>query len=183
MRKRGRPKGAEKTVIGLPRKKSRGSKPVAFLNKPPEDKEKGQSWSSHSLLHDYITVYPHAVILLWFLKPQIANAALAGNIVQQQELNLTSELVPASILDDNVCIESCRKYFSHNAWAAIQRVVDEVRNHPVWYCGRCKLPIHDEEESSIMCNCCLCWFHFTCMSFERAPKSKTWFCRSCYTLS
>ena len=33
MRKRGRPKGANKTVIGLPRKKSRGNKPVSFLYK------------------------------------------------------------------------------------------------------------------------------------------------------
>jgi hypothetical protein len=43
MRKRGRPKGAEKTVIGLTRKKrkSSGSKPLPFLKKHPADKEKG----------------------------------------------------------------------------------------------------------------------------------------------
>ena len=41
LRKRGRPKGAEKTVIGLPRKKHRGNKPVPFAKKQPSDKEKG----------------------------------------------------------------------------------------------------------------------------------------------
>ena len=41
MRKRGRPKGADKTVIGLPKKKYRGDKPLPFITKSPKDKEKG----------------------------------------------------------------------------------------------------------------------------------------------
>ena len=46
LKKRGRPKGAEKTVIGLPsRKKFKGSqirKPVAFLKKIPNNKDEGR---------------------------------------------------------------------------------------------------------------------------------------------
>jgi len=45
MKKRGRPKGAEKTVIGLPRcKKFKGEqirKPVAFLRKTTANREEG----------------------------------------------------------------------------------------------------------------------------------------------
>ena len=41
MMKRGRPKGAEKTVIGLPNKKRKLNKPLTFLKKPPVDREKG----------------------------------------------------------------------------------------------------------------------------------------------
>lgn len=42
MRKRGRPKGAEKTVIGLPRKRHKGmSKPIPFIKKQPIEKDKG----------------------------------------------------------------------------------------------------------------------------------------------
>jgi len=41
MRKRGRPKGADKTVIGLPRKKSRGNRPVSFLYQSAKQKELG----------------------------------------------------------------------------------------------------------------------------------------------
>ena len=45
LRKRGRPKGAEKTVIGLPRcKKFKGDqirKPVAFLKKTTANREEG----------------------------------------------------------------------------------------------------------------------------------------------
>ena len=47
MRKRDRPKGADKTVIGLPRKKSRGSKPVSFLYKGAKQKELGLSVKLH----------------------------------------------------------------------------------------------------------------------------------------
>ena len=45
IKKRGRPKGAEKTVIGLPRRKRfRGDqirKPVSFLKKSPAHREEG----------------------------------------------------------------------------------------------------------------------------------------------
>ncbi len=45
IKKRGRPKGAEKTVIGLPaRKKFKGDqvrKPVSFLRKSPTNKDEG----------------------------------------------------------------------------------------------------------------------------------------------
>ena len=125
--------------------------------------------------------FTSTVILLWFLKPEIVNAAMAGRIVQEEEINMTSELIPASCLDSNVCIVSCRKYFSHSAWAAIQSVVEEMKSHPIWYCGRCKLPIDDDQEDSIICDCCLTWFHFRCVCLKQGPKSKTWFCRYCHT--
>jgi len=46
MKKRGRPKGAQKTIIGLPRRKKKKScpesdKPTAFLRKNPIEKERG----------------------------------------------------------------------------------------------------------------------------------------------
>jgi len=42
MKKRGRPKGIEKTVISLPcHKKTCSDKPMAFLKKQPVDRERG----------------------------------------------------------------------------------------------------------------------------------------------
>jgi len=41
IKKRGRPKGAEKTVIGLPKMKKRSENPLPFLKKLPVDKERG----------------------------------------------------------------------------------------------------------------------------------------------
>ena len=51
MKKRGRPKGAEKTVIGLPRKKNRPDKPVPFLKKLPVDRERGSYQSCLSMVY------------------------------------------------------------------------------------------------------------------------------------
>ena len=41
LKKRGRPKGAEKTVIGLPTKKRKVKSVIPFLKKLPVEKEKG----------------------------------------------------------------------------------------------------------------------------------------------
>ena len=41
VKKRGRPKGGDLTVIGLPKKKKVSSKPVAFLKLHPKDQERG----------------------------------------------------------------------------------------------------------------------------------------------
>ena len=49
IKKKGRPKGAKKTVIGLPRKKKKTDKPTLFFKKHPIEKERGESHS-----HNYI---------------------------------------------------------------------------------------------------------------------------------
>ncbi|XP_065915449.1 uncharacterized protein [Dysidea avara] len=41
MKKRGRPKGGDLTVVGLPKKKKAFNKPVAFLKMHPRDQERG----------------------------------------------------------------------------------------------------------------------------------------------
>ena len=41
MRKKGRPKGAGLTVIGLPKKTGKSQKPVPFIKKSQWDKSKG----------------------------------------------------------------------------------------------------------------------------------------------
>ena len=40
-KKRGRPKGSELTVIGLPKKKHRDDGPVALIKKHPKEKKRG----------------------------------------------------------------------------------------------------------------------------------------------
>ena len=49
VRKRGRPKGADKTVIGLPKRKRPTNKPVPFLRRTPQEREKGLSISFSTL--------------------------------------------------------------------------------------------------------------------------------------
>ncbi|XP_065901369.1 uncharacterized protein [Dysidea avara] len=117
MRKRGRPKGSDKTVIGLPRKKSRGSRPVSFLYKGAKQKE--------------------LVILTWFVDLQIAKDAIDGSrIIEEYDVEMRPEMVSSSCTDENVCLDMCRKYCTREAWAAINSVVSIIQANPTWYCGR-----------------------------------------------
>ena len=52
IRKRDRPKGAEMTIIGLPRKKKKENKPIPFLKKYPTDRE-------NSIMCDSCLVWYH----------------------------------------------------------------------------------------------------------------------------
>ena len=51
MRKRGRPKGTETTVIGLPKRRKRSNKTVPFLKKLPSEREK-----STLSMHVYVVI-------------------------------------------------------------------------------------------------------------------------------
>ena len=81
------------------------------------------------------------------------------------EVGISPEKISVSCLDENVCLESYRKYYKEN---------------PIWYCERCTNPIHDESQASVVCDCCLNWYHFSCLDMKNPPKSKLWFCRKCY---
>ena len=120
------------------------------------------------------------VMLSWFVDSGVAIGALNGDVITEEEVEVRPEKVCASCLDEHVCLKRCRKYFTSDAWLAVEDVVGRLRDNPLWYCGRCSKPIYDEKESSIVCDCCLSWFHFTCVNMKRQPKSREWFCRSCY---
>lgn len=123
------------------------------------------------------------VILAWFVDNKVASDAVNCDvIIQEEDIEVRPEKVSASCLDQNVCLDSCRKYCSKDAWIAIQNVVDVLRKDAVYYCGRCTCPIDDEMQPSLLCDCCLTWYHFKCLNLKNSPKAKTWICRTCYDL-
>ena len=71
-------------------------------------------------------------------------------IIQEEEVEVCPEKVSASCLDENVCLESCRKYCSKDAWMVINSVVDTLQKEVVHYCGRCTCPIYDDTQSSLL---------------------------------
>ena len=78
MRKRGRPKGADKTVIGLPKKKCKGNNPQPFLKMSPKDREKGMITSNHFEIALLICILLFVAILSWFVDPEVAVCAING---------------------------------------------------------------------------------------------------------
>ena len=63
MMKRGRPKGAEKTVVGLPNKKRKLNKPLTFLKKLPVDREKGMWPLTACLMIN--NIFSHFALVCW----------------------------------------------------------------------------------------------------------------------
>ena len=68
-------------------------------------------------------------------------------------------------------LESCRKYFTQDAWNVLQALVKVIRKRPSWYCGRqCTCQTKDETQSSVICESCLTWFYFSCLSLRQPPN-------------
>ena len=54
--------------------------------------------------------------MLWFVESDIAESALAGKLIEEQEVETRPERVSPSCLDENVCLRSIQKYFTHEGW-------------------------------------------------------------------
>ena len=177
IRKRGRPKGAETTVIGLPKRRKVVDRPLPFLKKLPYEREKSKI---HSLviiqsLHWFI------VILQWFVDEAVAEAALSHRIlVEEDAVEIRPEKVTPACLEPQVCVDVCRKYFTKDGWLMVKDVMATIESDPLWYCGRCSRQIFDETQSSIQCDSCLFWYHFNCIGINTQPKREVWFCTSCF---
>ena len=122
LRKQGRPKGVEKTVIGLPCKKSKKRcTPVPFLKKYSTDRGKGIGrlyiivmscttlsyyfmpsstmvyFNNHFGLLVITIFFFLLVMLLWFVDSEVAEAALKGNkVVEECGVEIHPNRVPAS---------------------------------------------------------------------------------------
>ena len=113
------------------------------------------------------------VSTLRFVSPAVAEVALSRKVlIEEDQVEILPERVTASCLDD----------FTGDAWLALEGVVAAVIDNPCYYCGRCTKPIRDETDNSILCDSCLIWYHYKCVNIKKQPKSKHWFCRSCFSL-
>ena len=89
LKKRGRPKGADLTVIGLPRKKKCNSKPLTFLRKPCQERDKQ--------------------ILSWILPDELVKKALLGEKIGKKEAIADAEPT-TNLLDENVNWASVQRF-------------------------------------------------------------------------
>ena len=122
-----------------------------------------------------------SAILKWFVDDHIAGAAIkSGVLIEEKEVEIIPDKITAACVDENVCLQQCKKYFTDDAWLAVESVVSTIRSNPVYHCGSCNLRINDESENSIQCDSCLTWFHFDCLNIARASKNKVWFCPVCH---
>ena len=121
----------------------------------------------------------HIVILSWFVDATVADRAIKlHNLIEEEDVECKPELVADAVADENVDIHLVRKYFTSDAWMLVAEAVKHKLKKMVWTCHAC---FHDlRTEQSIGCDSCLLWFHFKCVGLTTLPKSRNWFCRSCF---
>ena len=148
IRKRGRPKGAGLTVIGLPRKRKYTDGPVKFLRKSNSEREKQ--------------------ILSWMLPDHLVEKVLQNEILECEQLDGNLLEFSPNILDENVNWASVQKYFTRAAWIQVTDKMAKLKKHPKWKCGTC----HEDllSSPSVVCESCLIWFHLKCVGLTAAPK-------------
>ena len=117
-------------------------------------------------------------MLGWFVDKPVVDSALQGKLIEEEEVECRPEKVPNALLDENVDVNLIRRCFTDDAWLIVDSVVKQKSKHTNWICQSCN---HDlAEHPSIICDCCLQWYHFCCVGLTRQPKRKQWFCRPCH---
>ena len=87
-------------------------------------------------------------------------------------------VVPNSVLDENIDVCLVRTYFSTDAWMIVEDIIRQKKKKTVWICSMCQHDLHSDQ--SFLCDSCLTWFHFRCVGLSKLPKKKHWFCRQCH---
>ena len=99
-------------------------------------------------------------------------------LIEEEDVECRPEMIPSSVLDENVDVCLVRHYFSADAWMVIQDVIGRKAKMDLWECSVCQHDLHDGRKS-IICESCLKWYHFSCVGLTKDPKRKNWFCRLC----
>ena len=159
MPKRGRPKGSETTVIGLPKKKSRITKVLPFIKLCGAEKERK--------------------IMSWIMKPQSLNDSIFNGerLAEKQDLFPWTKMPPKISDEDLVDITRVKKYFSKSGWEALSSSIDAIKERNLWLCKACEQELSGQYV--INCDHCLEWYDRRCVGLKKEPKSKLWMCPSC----
>ncbi|XP_049271311.1 uncharacterized protein LOC125758306 [Rhipicephalus sanguineus] len=132
---RGRPKGAEKTVIGLPRRRQGPQKSAAklqpFRHLPPKEKElrilrcivsQGlqREVQQRKMLLDVVRRY--LISPIWLL-------------LQLHSVETIPSRIPETILDEDVDLRCVQQYFTEDGWAAVLARVKVKKQTMKWKCN------------------------------------------------
>ncbi|KAH8009019.1 hypothetical protein HPB51_008949 [Rhipicephalus microplus] len=158
MRKCGRPKGHVLTVIGLPKKRKRTASLGPFSELTMREKK--------------------LAMLSWLVGKRQASDAIKGKLLDEESVEARPEDIHDGIRDEMVDINLVRRFFTDDAWKAVQMVLS-VKKDEEWKCTKCKTKLDDHD--AVLCDWCLLWYHLPCVGVKQKPKTKLWKCGSCTT--
>ena len=112
------------------------------------------------------------------------NTALTGTLMEEGDVEVFPECLPAKITDPSIDVYRVRKNFTSEAWLLVEEVMKQKAANPQWICPICAKDADgsvDDSHTSLACDCCLDWYHLACLGKKSRPKSRTWICGSCHT--
>ena len=145
--KTGRPKEAEVTVIGLPRKRKKKESHnnlLSFCRLSPKEKDRKNLGS--------------------LSKSLALGEAIAGHRFLKKDDILPVGKISDTVRDEEIVdIHRVEKYFEKDEWLLVLKSSRE-KNRIDFVYSVCAKMINDECEDSIACDRCLLWSHFACIS-------------------
>lgn len=104
-----------------------------------------------------------------------------GSIIEKTEVQVCPELLPSALLDDDVCLQGLREYFTFDAWLLLTLTVAEKKEKCLSVCQHCSKK-NDGARRTIRCSQCLERFHRSCVTVAKT-YSRRWFCSQCTGVS
>ena len=71
------------------------------------------------------------MILSWLVDADTLDYTLNGILIQEDSV---AEKISSACLNENVSIESYKKYFTEDAWSSVQATLLMMKSNPLWYC-------------------------------------------------
>ena len=126
---------------------------------------------------DSFTIGRNKKLLMRFVTASDADAALTGTLLTETSVEANPDNVDTLCLEENVDINSLRRYFDDDGWLCVQQVFRKKEDQPNWRCDECTedMMLHD----SICCDACLHWFYLPCLGIKTAPRVQKWFREPC----
>ncbi|XP_052063113.1 uncharacterized protein LOC127702849 [Mytilus californianus] len=132
LKRKGRPKGSQQTVIGLP-KKSGKNKLVPFFKRTVDEKER-------EILSSLVSV-------------DSVMTALGGTLLVEDDLvGLSADSLPYRCLDDYVDLTIVQKIFISSAWLYLLSIVNEKQQKGGYiFCTYCNVFITIDNDDAVEC--------------------------------
>ena len=111
-------------------------------------------------------------MLSWFVDKCVAESALHGKLIEENEVECCPEKVPNALLDENVNINLIQLCFIDDAWMIVDSVLQQKVQRPNWLYHSCNHNL--AKQPSIIRDSCLQWNHLQCVGLSgHAAKAKT----------
>lgn len=127
--------------------------------------------------HSAYTIYTQVMLTKCTCCLQATSGLYFKMLAGEDQVETIPSRVPETVLDEEVELDSVRKYFTDDGWLAVLDTVKTKKKNMKWRCNECRDLLG--EDLSVVCDLCFCWFHQVCSSLTSQDQNCPWFCQRC----